>query len=80
MKGNRAVIKYGFEDSADPAVLKDGGIEVFVTDNGPGSNDTQGFLPPQDALSWQLADPTRCDPLDLSVFQTRTGDYEVTDG
>lgn len=80
VSGNKAVVKYGFEESADPAVLKDGGIEVFITDNGVGRNDTIGFLPPQDAVTWQLTDPTRCDPLDLSPFQVRTGDFQVIDG
>ncbi len=80
VKGNKAVVKYGFDESADPAFLKDGGIEVFITDNGVGRNDTVGFLPPQDAVTWQLTDPTRCDPLDFSPFQVRAGDFSVTDG
>lgn len=78
VSGNRAVIKYQF-DHADPSVLKGGGIEIFITDGGPGRNDTQGFLPPQDALSWKLTGPSRCDSFDLSPFQTKTGDYTVTD-
>lgn len=78
VSGNTAVVKYRF-DRADPAALRGGGIEVFITDGGVGRNDTVGFLPPQDAATFQASDPSRCDPFVGSPLQVRTGNYKIID-
>lgn len=83
--GNRAAIKYRFNQasgSAEP--FQDGGVEVFVEDNGkPGGGqavDANANRPPELAGEFD-ANATQCDDPNTASYDTVTsGDYTVSDG
>jgi hypothetical protein len=83
--GNRAAIKYRFSQasgSAEP--FQDGGVEVFVEDNGKPrrgqSVDANANRPPEPAGVFD-ANATQCDDPNTATYDTvTTGDYTVRDG
>lgn len=80
VEGNRAAIKYRLdqaEGSAEP--FKDGGVQVFIEDNGRGEKDANNFDPPQPEGVFQ-ADESRCDDPATRVYdEVDKGDYVVKD-
>jgi hypothetical protein len=83
--GNRAAIKYRFSQasgSAEP--FQDGGVEVFVEDNGARrggqSLDATANRPPEPAGVFD-ANATECDDPNAATYDTVTsGDYTVRNG
>ncbi|MEP6955156.1 MAG: hypothetical protein ABI950_13945 [Solirubrobacteraceae bacterium] len=82
MSGNRASIKYRFDEASGGAqFLQDGGIEVFVQDNRGRARDANAFTPPQAPGAFEAADPSRCDDPNPAPYDTvESGGYTVRGG
>lgn len=84
VEGNRASIKYRFsEASGSAAAFKGGGVEVFITDNGPPRHgqpvDEVGFLAPEPMGLFER-DASRCDdPTAANYEKVTSGNYTVRD-
>jgi hypothetical protein len=84
VEGNRAAIKYRFDQaSGSAAPFLGGGVEVFVEDNGKarGSQpvDANAAGAPQTAGAFDVA-ATQCDDPNLAPYDTvESGDYRVKD-
>lgn len=84
VEGNRAAVKYRFSQaSGSAATFKGGGVEIFITDNGPPRDgqpaDEVGFLSPQPKGVFD-ADASRCDdPNTVNYEKVTSGDYTVRD-
>ncbi len=85
MAGNRASIKYRF-DQADPDTLLGGGIEIFIEDNGQPSaaesTDRAAFGAPMTQELFELSDPAACDDPNLVLALYRPvqhGNFVVND-
>jgi hypothetical protein len=80
--GNHATLKYRF-DSASPAALQGGGIEVFLEDNGApasGTPDRTFFGPPEPKLLFDASGPGNCDPPLPTLFTVQSGGFTIHDG
>jgi hypothetical protein len=84
VEGNRAAIKYRFDQaSGSAAPFKGGGVEVFVDDNGKPRQgqpvDASAAGAPQPAGAFGAA-ATQCDDPNLAPYDTvQSGDYAVKD-
>jgi hypothetical protein len=84
--GNKAAIKYRFDQATGSAApFKGGGVEVFVEDNGPPRDgqpvDANASNPPQTADEFRLNDPSQCDDPNTASYDTVTsGNYTVREG
>jgi hypothetical protein len=83
--GNKAAIKYRFDQATGSAAsFKGGGVEVFVEDNGPPRDgqpaDAAGFNPPQPAGVFQLNESQCDDPNTASYTTVMSGNYTVREG
>ena len=82
--GNKAAIKYRFDQaSGSAAPFKGGGVEVFVEDNGKSRDghpvDANAAGSPQAAGEFDAA-ATQCDDPNLAPYDTvESGDYTVKD-
>jgi hypothetical protein len=81
--GNRASIKYRF-DYADNPALVDGGIQIFVEDNGQPEDgqavDQTGFLPPMTREAFEASQPNVCVPPSAGNYTpSEEGDIVVHD-
>jgi hypothetical protein len=81
--GNRASIKYRFDHDADPT-MKDGGIQIFVEDNGPPQNghnvDRTSFQAPLNQQEFEATQPSLClDPNLAAYTPSETGNIVVRD-
>ncbi len=85
VSGNKASIKYRFDQaSGSAAPFAGGGVEVFVEDNdgahgeSGGSADANAFDPPEPAGVFE-ASAGQCDDPNLASYDTvSSGSYEVT--
>jgi hypothetical protein len=79
VEGNKAAIKYRFDQaSGSAATFKGGGVEVFIEDNG-NAVDANAAGPPQTAAVFAAA-ATQCDDPALAAYDTvNSGDYTVID-
>lgn len=82
VSGNRASIKYRFDEaSGGAAALQGGGIEVYVQDNRGHAPDANAFDPPQAAGEFEAAMPTQCDDPNAATYDTvESGGYKVRGG
>jgi hypothetical protein len=73
--GNRASIKYRFDHADNPALVN-GGIQIFVEDNGEPEDgqtlDRTGFLPPMTQAAFEASQPSVCVP-------PQAGNYEPSE-
>ena len=86
--GLRASVKYRYRRSTGTAAPpQNGGVEVFIEDNGRPSRgrpaDGNGTGPPMDQATFEASDPSACD--DPNVFgqpynPVDSGDYTLGDG
>ena len=81
--GNLASIKYRFDHDADPT-MKDGGIQIFVEDNGPPQNgqsvDQTSFEAPLNQQAFEASQPSVCtDPHLAAYTPSETGNLIVHD-
>lgn len=82
--GNRAAIKYRFEQAEGSAApFEGGGVQIFLEDNGRPQGgaavDATGFEPPQPAGVFDL-DANRCDDPNLRLYdQIESGNFTVHD-
>jgi hypothetical protein len=80
--GNRAAIKYRFDQATGSAApFQGGGVEVFVEDNGEPRDgqpvDANAFRPPQPAGVFDV-NATQCDDPNTATYDTVTsGNYTV---
>jgi hypothetical protein len=79
--GSRASIKYRFDHDADPT-MKDGGIQIFVEDNGPPQNghnvDRTAFELPMNQAEFELTDPSLCGNPNVAAYTpSETGNIIV---
>jgi hypothetical protein len=82
--GNKAAIKYRFDQATGSAApFQGGGVEVFVQDNGPPRHgqpvDANAFNPPQLAGAFQLGQSQCDDPNTMSYNTVISGNYTVRD-
>jgi hypothetical protein len=84
VEGNKAAIKYRFNQaSGSAAPFKGGGVEIFIEDNGPPRHgqpvDEVGDLPPETAAVFN-ASASQCDDPSLANYEKVTsGNYTVRD-
>ena len=71
VEGNRASIKYRF-DHADNPLIVDGGIQIYVEDNGEPENgqsvDRTAFEPPLNQAAFEASQPSVCGDPDLAAY------------
>ena len=81
VSGNRASIKYRFDEaSGGAAALKGGGIEVYVQDNRGHTSDANAFDPPQPPGAFDAA-ASQCDDPNVAPYDTvESGGYKVRGG
>ena len=81
VSGNRASIKYRFDEaSGSAAALQGGGIEVYVEDNRGHTADANAFDPPQPPGAFNAA-ATQCDDPNTATYDTvESGGYKVRGG
>ena len=83
VSGNKASIKYRFDQaSGSAAQFKGGGVEIFVEDNGKPQNgqpvDAATFDPPQPASAFD-ATASQCDDPTIAAYnKVESGDYTIT--
>lgn len=86
--GNEAAIKYRFTSAtgaAATAMLKGGGVEVFIQDNGKPRQgqpvDQNAFGAPMPKAAFDASNPSHCDPPSTGAYsRVRSGDYTIRQG